>query len=357
MVITLLISLFAVIVTYINRNKEVNYGLEIAFIAITIFSAIRYDYGNDYTSYYSTFNEMDGASFRSLFMVESRTEIGWRFLCLIFQPLGFFSFVAFLSVFENVVFYKLIKKHVSQNWQWFAMFIYLFNSSYFVLQQSMMRQTFAIALFIIATTFIYRKQIIPAIILLLLAFSIHQSAIVLIPFAFIGLIPQPISAKGYLIYISIAVFLFCSNLVSNDILIKIMSAFPIVDNYDSYATSDSAASFGIGFFLLCLFTAVVLYKQKEQEGICRLFSFLFLFDLLILPFTMNILMISRLRYYFSIFAIVAIPNSFPLIKDKALRYIFISLYILISSYNYIGFFNSETWSEHFSVYHTIFEAL
>lgn len=56
-----------------------------AFVLLTIFMSIRFNFGNDYVPYLNLFLEI-GKYNDIEFLI---TEIGWNFLCLNFQPLGF----------------------------------------------------------------------------------------------------------------------------------------------------------------------------------------------------------------------------------------------------------------------------
>ena len=58
-----------------------------------------------------------------------RTEIGWTFLCWIFQPIGFFGMIIVLTIFEYIVIYRLIKKYIPKDWYWFSVLIFTLNTN------------------------------------------------------------------------------------------------------------------------------------------------------------------------------------------------------------------------------------
>jgi hypothetical protein len=78
-----------------SLNKKYN-GLAYSIITIFIFLAIRYDFGNEYMSYFMNFyeiNEYDNFSIKV-------DEIGWIYLNYIFKPFGFISMQIFLAGFS-----------------------------------------------------------------------------------------------------------------------------------------------------------------------------------------------------------------------------------------------------------------
>ena len=56
--------------------------------------------------------------------------------------------VAVLNVIQNVIYYKFIKANVERTWWPIAVFIYLFSTSFYLLNFSMMRQGLVIAIFL-----------------------------------------------------------------------------------------------------------------------------------------------------------------------------------------------------------------
>ncbi|HHX67992.1 MAG TPA: hypothetical protein GX708_08095, partial [Gallicola sp.] len=112
---TIIISLIAILFAWIARFQKTKYGgLEAAFILLTIFMSIRYNFGNDYPGYLNRFLSI--GAFSNIDLTLESTEIGWAVLNLLFQPIGFFGMVIVLTVFEYAVIYRLIKKYVPKEW-------------------------------------------------------------------------------------------------------------------------------------------------------------------------------------------------------------------------------------------------
>ena len=77
--------------------KGFNYGLKICFILIFIFSAIRYDYGNDFQSYLQSYESIKGIDFNILVEMDSHWEPGWLILYFVFS--FFFLNFQFIIIF------------------------------------------------------------------------------------------------------------------------------------------------------------------------------------------------------------------------------------------------------------------
>src|SRR5690606_31529927 len=129
-------------------------GLEVAFILLTIFMSIRFNFGNDYSSYLDLFIEI--GRYKNLDFVQ--TEIGWTFLNWIFQPIGFFGMIIVLTSFQYAIIYRLIKNYVPKDWYWFSVLIFTLNTGYMLVFGSMMRQFLAICIFVLAVDFIIKRR-------------------------------------------------------------------------------------------------------------------------------------------------------------------------------------------------------
>ena len=148
MVIISIISIISIILMFfLNLVKLNNKGLKIVltiiFIFIFIFLSLRYDYGNDYMSYYQSF--LDYTKYDYLY--NPSLEIGWLFLNKIFSNLGFFLMIAFLSFFYLYILYHFILKKVDPKYFWLSLFLLLIVPSNMLINLSAMRQSVAISFF------------------------------------------------------------------------------------------------------------------------------------------------------------------------------------------------------------------
>ena len=215
--------LIAIIISWFESKGSLKSGLKIGFIIITLISAIRYDYGGDYLAYIDDFKEASYYSISDYFSLdENIREPGWFLLMKLFEPLGPYSFFAFLAIITSCVYYRFIKENVERKDYWLALSIYLLNFDLFVLQQSMMRQAFAMALFVWGFHYIkeinqslyfsenqhaihnntkqksFVKPLLRLSLLLSFIVFIHQSSMVLIPVSFVAFVPMKKGKRAHL---------------------------------------------------------------------------------------------------------------------------------------------------------------
>lgn len=160
MYIVIFVNTLAVLFSYLSKYNKFSYGFELAFFCLILFYGVRYNYGNDYISYWQMFDEI--ASYRSFVLFDDsvRIEPGWILLNKIFSRCGFPFLVFFLTIFQFLSIYYFIKRFVPINKRYIALFIYLFSFDLMLLELSMMRQTIAIFLTMYAVVFLLNQKFI-----------------------------------------------------------------------------------------------------------------------------------------------------------------------------------------------------
>ena len=141
--------LFSIFLAWLESKGVIKNGLKYGFVLITIISAIRYGYGCDYFSYVDKFYDSCRYDLKDFFVFsQDIREPGWSFLMKLFEPIGVYGVFALLAVVTSYIYYRFIKENVCRQDYWLSLAIYLLNFDLFILQQSMLRQAFAMALFI-----------------------------------------------------------------------------------------------------------------------------------------------------------------------------------------------------------------
>ncbi|MEG1916839.1 MAG: EpsG family protein [Muribaculaceae bacterium] len=359
---TLIIGLIVVFLAWLSRYNKTRYGLEVGFIILTGFLAIRYDWGNDYPAYLQFFQELNsygiGLFDWAALSLFKEGEIGWTFLNKLFAPVGFFGLVMFLTIFEHAVLYRFIKKYVPANWYWFAVFIYVFYSGFMLTGSSMMRQFLAMCIYIISIDFIVGKRPVYFFLLIILAASFHTSAYILLPTYFVRYLNFEIKPL-YLIVI-IPAFYFWS-IYAADMFgdtAKILMALEDFEKYEVYVGSKTtdALGTGLGVIFANIIAITCLYYSHKLPTNLRLICLLMLLDLIFIPFASIAPLVGRLGMYFSILSIVIYPVIFRNIGDKAFRYFIVCGYMIVTTKGFFEFFYSDLWYERFFEYQTIFSA-
>ncbi len=257
--------------------------------------------------------------------------------------------IAFLAAFHCFFLYRFIKKYVPKSFYWFSVFIYVFNPGLLLIMSSSMRQTVAITFFIISLDFILKKKFIKAIVLTLIASVFHTSALVLLPFSFLGLVTFKLNKKQIVIILGIYISLF----VTNYLFPIVVSLTLYLDKYLSYEEVKTVDS-GLGVIFQSLIFLMILYQQKYQHKFIRtLFNFGSLWFLFI-PLVLYIPMVGRLSMYFQIIILIVYPYLIISVKNKFRKNVTLLLLILFILYSFIQFFATPGWNKYFNEYQTIF---
>lgn len=367
MEIVICISVIALFLTYLESSGQLRNGMAIGFVLLTTLGAIHYDYGNDYMSYVSIYDTVTNRPFswQEIFDGVYYREPGWVLLCWLFKPIGgFFMLVAVLSILQNYIVYRIISRYVKKSWWTFAIFIYIFVATFYLLSFSMMRQSLVMYVFLGLWPLIsQRKWVVPLIILYICSF-IHSSAFVLLPFVFWGYLPMK---NGWLIgtiYLALLLALWFSQSLLGDIFTAAAENEVVGDYAKTYkisAQQTQSLQLGLGFVIhtipLILSIRFLILAGDNYTADKKSLVALALIANLITPFASISPLIGRISSYFMTYNIVSLPIVYGFIKNINARRLFLGLYVLITLYSYRLFFSSEIWVDKYTVFHTIFSQL
>lgn len=365
MYIVFLCSAIALLLTYLESRGLVKGGMKWGFVLVTILGMIHYDYGNDYMSYYETFNEVTQYifDFDAILSKTYHRDPGWVILCYAFKPIGgFFMMVAVLNVIQNMIVYRFIKDNVELKWRPFSVFIYLFSTSFYLLSFSMMRQMLVMIVFLGLWKYIIQRKWWIALIVIYACSFIHNSALVLLPFAFWGFVPTKNPKYVAIGYVSLFALLW---LTQNYVNYLFMNIAALNDGFSTYVDTYENDKFGltvsIGYYITLIpFVLSFLFllskkdtHAKENILLVALGSIAFL----ITPFSQIASLTARIGYYFAIYSIAAYPLVYGNIKSKSIRSCLLSVNVLLTMYSYYMFFKEGVYVEKYSTFHTIFGQL
>lgn len=365
MYIVIFCSLLALLLTYLESKNQLKGGMKWGFVIVTILGMIHYDYGNDYMSYFELFQQVTSYSCNLLGILagDYYREPGWVLLCWLFKPIGgFFMMVAVLNLIQNYIVFNFVKQYVDKRWWAVAVFVYLFATSFYLMSFSMMRQSFALIMFLGMWKYIEdRKWWIPLVVFWLLSF-IHSSAIILIPFAFWGFLPVN---KGKVVGVSYAIVLlllwFSQNILNDIFFYALTLDDDFADYADTYDNGNNVLKIGMGFVVNMIpfvLSILFLLDKKQNNSISqKLIVSLAAISYMIVPFSQIIPATGRLEMYFGIYKLGSIPLIYSNIRNKVIRVVLLSLCLLMIFYDYIIFFSSPVWVDKYTDFHTIFEVL
>lgn len=349
MLIVSVVSVIAVLLSWCARDKRFRFLFELAMIIVTFLVSIRYDYGNDYRAYLAEFQIINSG-------VLSRMEIGWVLLCKVCRPVGFMGMVILLSIIENYLIYRFIKRYSSPEWYWLAMFTYLFVANIMLLGCSMMRQFLAMVIGLNSVKYIEEKKFLKYLLAALLAMSFHMSAILILPLYFlnffINIMGKRIGIAGLVVFFLLIVYYretFFINL--SKIFLQTEAA------YTSYLVWGEGGGWGIRGFLISFITVLGIatsYNTFTDSG--KIIVLVLVLSFLISPFYELLVIFARLNLYFIIFSICAYPIILNGASPKILKYILVLAFIANTLIEYFGFFHSDVYGKYFINYQTIFSA-
>ena len=273
---------------------------------------------------------------------------------------GFFIMNIVLGIFENYVFYSFIKRRVTMPSWPLAVFIYLFTTSFYLLGFSMLRQYFAITIFILSYKYIEQKRFFVALFLIYLASTIHLSAVLLLPFAFWGFLPiKRVSVYGFLFLAFFGILSISGSAL--DSVLELFLGVDAVEGYlDTYGENVSAGSRGLGFLLNTIPFVVSLYylfTVRSDSPQVKLLVLMSCLGTMFVPFAGRYQMVQRFSLYFSIFTIASVPITYQHITKREIRIGLLFIFIFMHVYAYLLFFRDPSYIQKYAVYKTIFSAL
>ena len=353
MVVITLLNIIVVFMSYLARFEKHRYLLAWAFVLLSLVLGIRYGYGNDFFSYLQVFNN----SFTGW---DGDQEYGWYVINCLFHPFGFSLLIFFLTCLENFLIYKVINEYVSPDWFWFAMFIYVFNSSNMLIGLSMLRQELAMCIGLYALKYVNDRKIIPFLILCTVAASVHTIAYLLFPLYLLPYANRLFSNKWgvfvicfvlYLVYIHLGDIVFgaVENMKENDL------AYANSGYIASQELNDEKSVRKIHFIRILIYLFFYLRSIKYLNNKQRVYSNVVLLGYSMVPIVVFIRMIVRASWIYTIAEIVAFPLIVKYEKNLFLKTLLMIIDMALVLFEFFEIFYSDIYGLHFYSYRTIFD--
>lgn len=357
MISILVINFICLYFAYLYAKGKMSIGLSIAFIFQFVFFSLRTDYGNDFDNYFEVYEMFSNIPVSEALSSDyQHFEIGWRLLCVCLRDLGFQSLVIITQAIVSISYYIFIKDCIPKQLTLFALFVYLFNPDYMLLQLSMMREGIAIGFIVLSITSILKKNYLLSFIFTVISILFHRTAVVF-SIVYIFLLIEPHLRKNVNKYIAIC-FVLLFPLVSIIISKYGMLLFQLDSfaRYENYLERTDGLTFGIGNifeFILYGLPSFIYYKYCCDNNKERTACQIYLLSYLLYPFATITVILQRLSIYLSIVSIIVIPNiSYKM--QHSIQKPYVAMYIIYSIYRFISFFYSPIYGKYFIEYHTIF---
>lgn len=320
-----------------KRNKF--YFILISILMIVVIGCRDKTIGIDTMNYYNDFNrytlknDFKGYALETFNILEINNieEPGYVILKVIFNKLGL-NFQIFL-IAMGILYISIITYYVYfySKSPCFSYIIFI-AFGYFTFSMSTIRQTIAMSITMIAFIFALKKKIIPFIITVLLASSIHTTAIIFLPAYFVT--KFKVNKQSILFFILLSITL-------------IVMKQPIITVLNEYArlSYESVATGGNMMYIFFIITALLglIFNKQMYEGSKKNNPFLcmMLITVAIFPIAKFNPAVFRLHYYYSIFMIIYIPNMLANIINKSIKnigytaYAFLMMYMFFLQSDYV----------------------
>ncbi|MBN1242941.1 MAG: EpsG family protein [Spirochaetales bacterium] len=324
----------------------------IAALACTfVFLSIRSDFGNDLARYEAIFEEIAATEWRGIYDVNPGFEKGYVFWNKLFSIAGFNAFLATAAWLSILGYYRLISVGVVPSLRFFSVFLLLFNPGIILIQSSAVRQSIAVAFFVLSSGFLVERKPFRFVAMILVGSTFHVSVLVMLPLYFV-LRPAPIARKTGFFHIGLYVV---AVLAGSSMIRAVMgSGFAFLERYNVYAGMDSTAGQVVTHLVRIAFLLFLGQYGRGATGLGSVAIRAVMIGYVIFAFGSNLTMIVRLSFYLEPFAIVAFPVAVRNIKSRRLAHIVITLVMMYYLRVFFNFFADPTWREAFSTYRTIF---
>lgn len=325
------------------------------------FLVLRYNYGNDYFSYYDQFNLIKSGN-------ESRFLNDKFFSLIIFISPNFRIFIFITSAIYIYSIYRIIKMYVEPDYYWLSILILLINPYLFLIHLSTIRQTLAISLILLYITipkhFKYMRLL-----LLFCAVESHFTSIAFFVIYYCIRITGKYIKFKHLIYltcISFFVLIFYDSFYN---IVKDIASI-LTSNYAYYLSTNLSGSFRSFIFNIIIVVTILfgIYNLNDKLDFENK-------TIVLLSFTACLITIlgqkvpysSRILMYFDIFHIITFVKIAEQIEYQkkfqfSLSYFKrnLSTFLLLSVLfvylgRYYNFFVGDLYGKHYRHYETVFQ--
>ncbi len=328
--------------------------LLICFGLLFIIGAFRYDFGLDYAAYENYFTQINGQSHFEYDPLE-RMEIGYsyfNFLCPSFRFL-----IIVTSAIVCIAYYFVFWKYVPHKYSALALFmLYLCGGNTVFFMFSGIRNSIAISLLILSIPLIEKKKLIYYAGMTALAWSFHNSALIIFSIAYLLGYIKEITPKvaNWMIIVAIGLFLIPYNFLINTSAQFVLANF---DRYTSYI--EKAEEIGKEASVLVslpnvLIIAIAGYGLSKLKLGHRK-SLVVLLGLLACYFPLLGSLDLRLSIYFGGILIPAVVIAYSTIQDKVLRYSMLGIVITYKAYAFFVVWLNNPYFTYSQIHNYVFD--
>ena len=342
-----------------NEKMKSNFVLPLSFLIITVFFAIRYNYGLDYWSYYDYYEA--GRTVEEANGVTRGTGEEWFYSFMNFFPRFSYFIIAHTIIVFSCLYY-VTKKRMSP--QYYSLFFFLIMTMSVLSFNwiSALRSTLAAAVLWIALDLFYieKKRWIPYIGMVIVASMFHTSALLFIILPLLDLLI--LKTKPIVLFYIAVLGLITTLFFTEDLYELFLSHSEFLgETYEGYLGSVEGYSiFGLIHNSLLLFPFFYIITKKQLfEGENSRIYVLATFIIIVWSFRLDFH--GRLSSYLFIYVIFALAQVLPKLKKEE-KVICMAPLLVWCFYGIYLFYMTMLINEHtiysegnYLHYHTIFE--
>lgn len=334
--IIMFVTLVLQLVLPANNRKEHLRKCILSFVPFFIYAAIRVNFGPDYSSYEQFFDYMQNTSIEDYDTSKEHMEIGFAYLNTIIPSFRILLVLESLLVASTFVF--VFYKYIPPKYGWLGVVILFLtgNNSIFFELVAMRNGTVVCMLLLSLPLIINRdwKKLVPV---TALAWTIHSSAALFFPLAYIVANPNPINKRRVYLWIGVLlVFLLSTTsgiidiitpvvLIANDSYEGVLNVISDVDN----GTGAIASGFSLVLSFLILYGH---YHDKEKytrsENVILSLSLLFALSYLLGPLN------TRVSQYFVLPFVTAVTIVTNKSSQGKYKFALIGLTLIYVTYSF-----------------------
>ncbi len=357
------------------RILRVLYGIS-ALLFIFV-AGLRYETGVDWLAYESYFYDIaplnEAFNFNSFGSIFLTLDVGYSLLNSIVKMFGgnvqiVFLIISVISIFLLIKNLKYYSNHVLT-----GLLIY-YPFFFFTFDMSGLRQGLAIQIVLFSIKYISDRNFNKFLFYIILATSIHWTAIILLPLYFFANKKISLGYTVFIFLISIVIFTFkikWMGVILGDLLGRLNAFTMLSDKLTVYTTNDVFSQkrgwdlFSLyNFFRISLIIFILhLFKDKISKIVpsFTIFYNFILLELICLFCLFEFFEISeRLRFYFTIAEVVLMSHIMFLIRDHIIRIfalVFLAVGIFLNAYPFLLQFPSTVAYHPYQNYliHSIFD--
>lgn len=307
----------------------------LSFIPFFIYAAIRVNFGPDYASYEQFFDYMHNSSIKNYDTSNEHIEIGFAFLNTIIP--SFRSLLVLDSLLVASTFVFVFYKYIPPKYGWLGIaLLFLTGNNSIFFELVAMRNGIVVCMLMLSLPLIINrdwKKLVPV---TALAWTIHSSAALFFPLAYIVSNSNPINKKRVWLWIGVLLVFLLSS--TSGIIDQITPIVLIVnDDYEGVlnAISDVGGTGVIASIFSLILSFLILYghyhdrdKFSKSENVIICISLLFALSYLLGPLN------TRVSQYFVLPFVMAVTIFFNKSSQTIYKFALIALTLIYVTYSF-----------------------